>query len=40
MNLPISKSEFKYILEAVKSNKQLHNKLWTYWFNLKYQKGK
>lgn len=40
MNLPITKSEFKYILEAVKSNKQLYNKLWTYWFNLKYQKGK
>jgi hypothetical protein len=40
MNLPINESEFNYILEVVKSNKQLYNKLWAYWFNYKYQNGK
>ena len=40
MNLPITETEFNYILEKVKSNKQLYTKLWTYWFNYKYQNGK
>lgn len=40
MNLPITETEFNYILEKVKSNKQLYAKLWTYWFNYKYQNGK
>jgi hypothetical protein len=40
MNLPITESEFKYILNIVKSNTQLYNKLWAYWFKLKYQNGK
>ena len=42
MKLPINESEFTYILESItiKSNKQLYNKLWAYWFNYKYQNGK
>jgi len=40
MDLPITESEFNYILEKVKANKQLYNKLWSYWFNYKYQNGK
>ena len=40
MNLPITESEFNYILQVIKSNKQLYNKLWTYLFNYKYQNGK
>jgi hypothetical protein len=40
MNLPINESDFTYILEKVKTNKQLYNKLWSYWFKLKYQSGK
>jgi hypothetical protein len=39
MNLPITESDFNYILESVKSNKQLYNKLWSYWFNLNKQKN-
>jgi hypothetical protein len=40
MELPITEKEFKYIMESIKGNKQLYDKLWTYWFNYKYQKGK
>jgi hypothetical protein len=40
MELPITENEFKYILEKVKSNQKLYNKLWAYWFNYKYQKSK
>jgi hypothetical protein len=40
MELPITEKEFKYIMESIKGNIQLYNKLWTYWFNYKYQKGK
>ena len=38
INLPITENEYKYIMESVKSNKQLYSKLWSYWFNYKYQK--
>ena len=40
MDLPITEIELKYILEKVKSNKQLYNKLWTYLFNYKHQTSK
>ena len=40
MELPITENEFKYIMGSIKGNKQLYDKLWTYWFNYKYQKGK
>jgi hypothetical protein len=40
MNIPITEKDYKYIMESVKSNKKLYDKLWTYWFNLKYQKDK
>lgn len=32
MNLPITEKEFKYILEKVKHNTSLYNKLWSHWF--------
>jgi hypothetical protein len=40
MDLPITEPEFTYILEKVKTNKPLYNKLWSYWFKLKYQNSK
>jgi len=40
MNLPISEKEFKYILEKVKGDHQLYNKLWSFWFKYKQQSSK
>jgi len=41
MELPITDSEFDYILELVRhKNPQLYNKLWSHKFNLKYIKNK
>ncbi len=40
MELPINEKEFKYILEKIKGNNQLYSKLWTFWFNYKYQTNK
>ena len=40
MNLPITNKELEFILEKIKHNTQLYNKLWAYQFKLKYQKGK
>ena len=37
MNLPINETEFKYILEKIKGNQQLYNKLWSFWFKYKHQ---
>jgi hypothetical protein len=37
MDLPISEKEFKYILEKIKQDQQLYNKLWSFWFQYKYQ---
>ncbi len=34
MNLPITEKEFEFILEKIKHNTQLHNKLWSYWFKI------
>jgi hypothetical protein len=40
MDLPITEKEFKQILEKVKGNQQLYNKLWSFWFNYKHQNVK
>jgi hypothetical protein len=40
MNLPITEKEFKYILEKIKENQQLYSKLWSFWFQHKYQNNK
>lgn len=39
-NLPISETEYKYIMEKVKDDKNLYNKLWTYLFRVKHQEAK
>ena len=40
MDLPITENEFKYILEKIKENRQLYNKLWSFWFRYKQQNDK
>ena len=35
MNLPITEKELNFILEKIKHNKELYNKLWSYWFKIK-----
>lgn len=39
MEIPITEKEYKFIIESVKYNKELYNKLWAHWFQLKYNKG-
>jgi hypothetical protein len=39
MELPITEKELEFILEKIKHNTQLYNKLWTYWFKLKTTKN-
>ena len=34
MNLPITEKDLKFILEKVKHNKELYNKLWSYYFKM------
>lgn len=40
MDLPINEKEFKYILEKIKGNPELYNKLWSFWFQYKHQNSK
>lgn len=40
MEMPITEKEYEFIMEAVKHNTQLYNKLWTHWFHLKHRKEK
>ena len=40
MDLPITEKEFKYILEKIKADQQLYNKLWSFWFQYKPQNSK
>ena len=40
MNLPISEKELKYILERVKENRKLYNKLWSFWIEYTHQNSK
>ena len=35
MDLPITEKELEFILEKVKHNTELYNKLWSYWFKMK-----
>jgi hypothetical protein len=34
MNLPITEKELEFILEKIKHNTQLYNKLWSHWFKM------
>ena len=34
MELPITEKDLKFILEKVKYNTQLYNKLWSHWFKM------
>jgi hypothetical protein len=40
MDLPVTEKEFKYILDKVKGDQQLYNKLWSFWFRYKHQNSK
>ena len=40
MELPINEKEFKYILEKIRGNNHLYNKLWSFWFNYKQESCK
>ena len=38
MNLPINEKELEFILEKIKHNTQLYNKLWSHWFKMQTKK--
>jgi hypothetical protein len=40
MELPINEKELSFILEKIKHNTQLYNKLWSYWFKIQTTKDK